>query len=67
MRIIAILFIVLSVAANFFFNNMASLLMAMFSFPVLLWVLLKKRKKLVNRDGIENTPQKQTAPEDRLG
>jgi Flp pilus assembly protein TadB len=44
MRIAAIIFIILAVVANFFFNNLTVFVLAMFSFPVLLWLLLKKRK-----------------------
>lgn len=45
MRVAAILFIVLTIVANFIFNNITSLVVAMFAFPVLLWVLLKRKKR----------------------
>ena len=44
MRIAAIIFIILSVVANFIFNTLPVFMLAMFSFPVLLWLLLKKKK-----------------------
>jgi hypothetical protein len=44
MRVAAIIFILLSVTVNFYYNNPSSLVLAMFSFPVLLWLLLSKRK-----------------------
>lgn len=44
MRIGAIIFIIVAVVANFIFNNLTVFVLAMFSFPVLLWVLLKKKK-----------------------
>jgi len=46
MRIAAIIFITLSLVANFYYNNLTSLVAAMFSFPVLIWVLVKRRKKV---------------------
>lgn len=47
MRITAVIFIVLAIGANFYFNNLTSLVVAMLSFPLLLVVLLKrKRRKL---------------------
>jgi len=44
MRAAAIIFILLSVTANFYFNNLSSLVLAMFSFPVLIGLLLRKKK-----------------------
>lgn len=44
MRIAAIVYIIITVVANFFIDNLTVLLLAMLSFPVLLWLLLKKRK-----------------------
>jgi len=44
MRIAAIVFILLALIANFIFNNLTVFVLAMFSFPVLLWLLLKKHK-----------------------
>lgn len=45
MRAVAIIFILLSVSANFYYDNPSSLVLAMLSFPVLLWLLLTKRKR----------------------
>jgi hypothetical protein len=45
MRVVAIVFILLSVGANFYYNNITSLVLAMFSFPVLIWLLVKKKKR----------------------
>jgi len=49
MRIAAIVFIVLAVIANFIFDNLTIFVLAMFSFPALLWVLLKKKKQRVDK------------------
>ena len=49
MRIAAIVFIVLAVIANFVFDNLTIFVLAMFSFPVLLWVLLTKKKQRVDK------------------
>lgn len=62
MRVAAILFILLSVSANFYFNNPSSLVLAMFSFPLLVMLLLKKRKQ---KAGVKfNAPQSQTETAD---
>lgn len=45
MRFAAILFIVASLGVNFVYNNLSSLVLAMFAFPVLLMLLLKKNKR----------------------
>jgi chromate transport protein ChrA len=45
MRVVAILFIVVTLVANFYFNNITSLVVAMFAFPVLVGLLLRKRKR----------------------
>ncbi|HUC80734.1 MAG TPA: hypothetical protein VMR70_07435 [Flavisolibacter sp.] len=45
MRVVAILFVVLTLVANFVFNNITSLVVAILSFPVFLWALLKKKKR----------------------
>ena len=44
MRAVAVIFILLSIGANFYYNNLSSLVLAMFSFPVIVWLLVKKRK-----------------------
>ncbi|RYF78765.1 MAG: hypothetical protein EON98_15355 [Chitinophagaceae bacterium] len=67
MRIAALIFIILAVGANFYFNNLTSLVVAMFSFPVLVWVLLRRRRKTLpmpkqsSRRGAEELP-----PNDRV-
>ena len=48
MRIAAILFIVVTLTINFVYNNLSSLVLAMFSFPVLLWLLRRKKKRKTN-------------------
>lgn len=63
MRTAAILFIVLALVANFYFNNLTSLVVAMVSFPVLLWVLLKKKKRLKSGD-VSNAVSQPVLPED---
>jgi 4-hydroxybenzoate polyprenyltransferase len=64
MRIAAVIFILLSVGANFYFNNLTSLVVAMFSFPVLLWLLLKRRKRVwkANPDPTLHHPEKTDLP-----
>ena len=59
MRAVAIIFILLSVGANFYFNNLSSLVLAMFSFPVLVWLLVRKRKPKVKTevDAPRNNPK----------
>jgi hypothetical protein len=57
MRVVAILFIVASVTANFIYNQLTTLVLAMFSFPVLLWLLLKKKKKRVTASKQMTSPK----------
>lgn len=45
MRIVAILYVVLSVSANFFYGNLTTFVLAAFSFPLLVWLLVRKQKK----------------------
>lgn len=45
MRIAAIVYIILSLTANFIFDNLTVLVLAMLSFPLLLYVLLKKQSR----------------------
>lgn len=44
MRIAAIIYIVASIAVNFLVDNFTVFILAMLSFPVLVWLLLKKKK-----------------------
>ena len=46
MRIAAVLYILLSVGANFFIGNRLTFLLAALSFPVLVWLLLRKRQQV---------------------
>jgi hypothetical protein len=48
MRVAAIIYIVLSLGANVIFDSLTVLLFAMFSFPLLLWLLLTKKKKTLS-------------------
>jgi hypothetical protein len=57
MRVVAILFIVASVTANFIYNQLTTLVLAMFYFPVLIWLLLKKKKKRVTVSKQMTSPQ----------
>ena len=50
MRVVAILYIILSVGANFFVGSIQTFVLAAFSFPVLLWLLLRKRKTIVQSE-----------------
>ena len=45
MRIAAILYIVVSITANFFIGSLSTFALAALSFPVLLWLLVRKKKK----------------------
>jgi hypothetical protein len=45
MRVVAVLYIVLSLCANFWVGSLSTFVLATFSFPFLLWLLLRKRKK----------------------
>jgi len=53
MRIAAVLYILLSVGANFFIGNRLTFLLAALSFPVLVWLLLSKRQ----RNGSNEVPR----------
>ena len=64
MRIAAIVYIVASITANFFIGSLSSFALAALSFPLLLWLLIRKKKKsdataaqpsgtpVNNRDGV---------------
>lgn len=56
MRIAAVLYVLLSVGANFFIGNRLTFALAALSFPVLVWLLLRKRK----RTGNEAAPHAKT-------
>jgi len=44
MRMAAIVYIVISVVANFIIDHFTVFVLAMFSFPVLIWLLLRREK-----------------------
>jgi|GEM_PF-4417171 len=62
MRITAVIFIVLAIGANFYFNNLTSLVVAMLSFPLLLVVLLKRKRRKVPLQKKHTLP-----PEEKVG
>ena len=68
MRVAAIIFILLSLATNFYFDNPSSLVLAMFSFPVLVWLLLKKRKPKADpkTDTFRDKPETNDIPFDSM-
>lgn len=44
MRVAAIVYILLSLLANFWYGNLTTFVLAAFSFPLLVWLLVRKRK-----------------------
>lgn len=64
MRIAAILFILVSLGINFVYNNFSTLMLAMFSFPVLVVLLLRKKKRKSDHRKIPQTnqPEKTDSP-----
>lgn len=45
MRIAAIVYITLSLLANFYYGNLTTFVLAAVSFPLLVWLLARRRKK----------------------
>jgi hypothetical protein len=62
MRIITIVFILLSLTANFIFDSLPVLLLSMLSLPLLLWLLLTKKKKTLSnlKPDVHATEQRRT-------
>ena len=60
MRIAAILFILATLVVNFMYNNFSSLVLATLSFPVLLWLLLRRKKRKNEGEKIvhQHSPEK---------
>lgn len=48
MRIAAILYIIASVGANFFVGSLTTFVLAALSFPLLIWLLAKKKTQTKN-------------------
>lgn len=60
MRLAAVLYIVASVGANFFIGTLTTFALAALSFPLLVWLLLKKKPKALPQPKAE--PQEVNSP-----